>query len=104
VALPVENAIAALNLSEHLINNVDIIRGQVREPTNGQYINETTQWVVFKDLTHKVFYYRTYGDLSLHAVSMSKVNFAENATRLQMPITSDTYIRDVTDDFLKTAH
>lgn len=102
VVLQPDDAKDALNLAEHIINNVDIPRGLAREPNNGKYINETTQWVVFKDTTHKVFYYRTYNDLSLRAVSLSKVDFSENASRLKMPIASQGYVKDLTDQFVNS--
>lgn len=100
VVTPAPDAKSALNLAEHIINNVDIPAGLVREPSNGNYTSETTQWVTFKDLTHKVMYYRTYNDLSLHAVSMSRLDFSQNAARLRMPISSPEYINDITSEFL----
>lgn len=101
VAITPDNAAGALNLAEHVINNVDIPLGLAREAGNGKSTNETTQWVVFKDLTHKMFYYRTYNDLSLHGVSMAKVDFSENATPLKMPIASKEYIADMSTQFLQ---
>lgn len=101
VALPVDDAVGALNLAEHIINNVDIPLGLVREPVSGNYINELTQWVVFKDLTHKTFYYRTYNNLTLRGVPLAKLNFADNAPRLMMPIASTEYVIDVSSTLLK---
>lgn len=103
VALPAADATSAINLAEHVINNVDIVRGEARQPQSGNYIDDITQWVVFKDLTHRVFYYRTYDDLSLRAVALEKINFNENAPRLLMPIASKGYVNNVTDQFLKSA-
>lgn len=100
VAVKADDGLGALNLAEHIINNVDIPRGLVREPQSGKYTNDITQWTVFKDLTHKIFYYRTYGDLSLHAVSLAKVDFSEKATPLNMPIVSKESIQDMTAQFL----
>jgi len=79
VAMPADDAMGAVNLAEHIINNVDIMRGLAREPSNGNYTAELTQWVVFKDLTHKKFYYRTYENMSLRMLSMDKVDFSEKA-------------------------
>lgn len=101
VVLPADNAVGVLNLAQHIINNVDIPRGLAREPESGKYINETTQWTVFKDLTHKVFYYRTYDDFSLRSVSLDKVDFSEKAPRLKMPIASPQFVQDMTDSFIK---
>lgn len=102
VALPGTDIQSTLNLAEHIINNVDIPYGLVREPNKGNFTSEFTQWVVFKDLTHKVFYYRTYNDLSLRAVSLSQINFAENAPRLKMPIVQQRIIPDLTAQFSKS--
>jgi len=101
VAMPATNAVGALNLAEHIINNVDIPRGLAREPNNGNYSSELTQWVVFKDLSNRVFYYRTYEDLSLHAVDLTRLDFSETAKRLKMPIGSSEFVLDMSDDFLK---
>jgi choloylglycine hydrolase len=102
VVTPVNDATGALNLAEHIINNFDIPLGLAREQDSGKTISETTNWVVFKDLTHKVFYYRTYEDLSLHAVAFSKLNIGENAVRLKMPIAGREFIQDMTEQFLKS--
>ncbi|MDR3490675.1 MAG: choloylglycine hydrolase family protein [Gammaproteobacteria bacterium] len=101
VVYPAADAKGVVNLAEHIINNVDIPVGLAREPSNGNYTTESTEWTVFKDLTNKVFYYHTYGDLSLHAVTLSKLNFSENAPRLRMPIASPEYVKDMTDEFMK---
>jgi choloylglycine hydrolase len=102
-ALPVDDAGGALNLAEHIINNVDIPRGFARELNNGNKpTNDITQWVVFKDLTNKKFYYRTYGDMSLRSIALSGIDFSENAPRLMMPIADMNTIRDVTHDFIKS--
>lgn len=100
VAFPTTDATHALNLAEHIINNVDIPLGLVREPQSGNATNETTQWVVFKDLTHKKLYYRTYDNISLRAVDLAKLDFSDNAQRLKMPIASPEFIQDQTNAFL----
>lgn len=95
-----KTSVDALNLAQHIINNVDIPLGFVRESQNiNTATNELTQWVVFKDLTHRQFYYRTYGDLSLHLVDLTKVNLAENAPQYKMPIASPQYVLDMTQRF-----
>jgi len=73
-----KDATEALNLSQHMINNVDIPKGFVRVvgDTNTATL-ESTQWVVFKDLTHKKLYYRTYDDLSIRTVDMATIDFSK---------------------------
>lgn len=97
------DATSVLNMGEHLLNNVDIPNGLAREPSNGNFTTDITQWVAFKDLTHRIFYYRTYNNLSLRGIVLDKLNFAENAPRLKMPIASTPFIQDMTAAFNKTA-
>jgi choloylglycine hydrolase len=95
-----KNATEALNLSQHIINNVDIPLGFVREAQQeNTATNELTQWTVFKDLTNKKFYYRTYDDLTLRSVDLAKIDFSANAQPLKMPIASEQYIVDMTQQF-----
>lgn len=100
-AIQPSNAADALNLAVHVINNVDIPLGFVRENQNGKTSNEYTQWVVFKDLTNKQFYFRTYADLALRSVDLNKIDFAATAKRLLMPIERTAMIDDETAQFNK---
>lgn len=93
------DAQGVLNLSQHILNNVDIPAGISRAKVNGADSYETTQWTVFKDLTHKIFYYHTYKDLTLHSVNMSQVDFSEKAVPLKMRIASQPYVIDMTANF-----
>lgn len=91
--LPTQNAMDTLNAAQHIINNVDIPLGYVRaKQANGPDLNEWTQWTVFEDLTHKMFYYHTYTDMTLHAIDLSKINFAPGAPILKMPLAPDTAV------------
>ena len=81
---------------------MDIPLGTVRtKENNGKDSYEWTQWVVFKDLTHKIFYYRTYDNMTIRAVDMSKIDFSPNAARLKMPLDNGAYILDATQLFLQ---
>lgn len=71
-AEPANDAAGGINLAEHLLNTVDIPIGEVQDPNAG---GDYTQWVVIKDLTHRVFYFRSYYDLCLKMVDMKKLNF-----------------------------
>lgn len=102
-AIPAETAGEALNLVQHFLNTVDIPRGFVRAKTDGADAVELTQWAVFKDLTNKVLYYRTYNDMTTRALSLDKVNLAENAPLLKMPLAGKPIVIDVTEHFLKQA-
>ena len=67
------NRMEAVNLAEHLLNAVDIPLGAVRDP--GKETGDYTQWIVIKDLTQKVFYFRSYKDLVLKSIDLKKLNF-----------------------------
>lgn len=94
-------AIEALNVAQHIINNVDIPLGFVREiQAPNKVSNELTQWVVFKDLKNNIFYYRTYGDLTLHAIDLKQINFNPGAPQFRMPIKSPQFVIDMTQKFM----
>lgn len=99
---PANNAADVLNLAQHIINNVDIPAGLARSTDNGKVSTDTTQWVVFKDITNKVIHYRTYNDMTIRTINFNKINFSENATRLKMPLVQTPFVVDITDTFLKT--
>jgi choloylglycine hydrolase len=101
VAYQASDATDVVNTGEHIINNVDIPKGLTRAIENGKELSESTQWVVFKDLTHKIFYYRTYNDMTLRAVSLSKIDFSENAPLFTMPLEDKPFMVEMTDKFLQ---
>lgn len=102
--VPANDATQAINLAEHIINNVDIPMGLVRETeANGSTINEFTQWVVFKNLTKREFFYRTYNNLSLQKIELERLDFSKDAHALKMSISGPAYVNNVTAAFLKTA-
>jgi len=100
-ALPMADLNGVINLAEHIINNVDIPTGTVRAKLqNAADSNEYTQWVVMKDLIHRVLYYRSYNDLTLHSIDMGKIDFSETAAHLKMPVDSASVIIDDTSKFM----
>ncbi len=93
-AAPVTTGAEAVNLAEHLLNTVDIPSGTVREPdkNTGDY----TQWIVIKDMTQRVFYFRSYSDLALKKVDLRRLNFArKNGNSLSLDLRKGYF--DVTD-------
>lgn len=99
---PAENTSDLINLAEHIINNVDLPAGFVRAVDGANTATDTTEWVVFKDITHKIFYYRTYHDMTMRAVSLAKIDFSPQAPRLKMPLATPPSSIDVTDKFLQS--
>jgi choloylglycine hydrolase len=102
-SVPASDINNAINIAEHLMNNVDIPFGLVRaKGDDNTDVLENTQWVVFKDLSNKVLYYRTYEDLSLRSVSLDKLDISKSGTALKMPLARKPNIQDLSNDFLST--
>lgn len=99
VSYPVNDAASGLNLAEHIINNVDIPSGLARAVANGKETSELTQWVVFKDLTNKLFYYRTYNNMTLRRIALNQIDFSENAPRFKMPLAQEPIMIEMTNKF-----
>ena len=93
---PPRNTEAALNFAQHVMNTVDIPYGLVREHLAGKTIYGYTQWVVFKDLTHRVLYYYSYQDTALKKIEMKKLNLRAGTKIRSIPIESQSTIVDMT--------
>jgi choloylglycine hydrolase len=101
VSYPVADATALLNLAQHFLNNVDIPDGLARaHESGGKESSDITEWVLFKDITHKIMYYRTYNDMTLRSVDMNKIDFSPNAKRYKMSLVQAPYVMDNTQKFL----
>ncbi|MDD5771189.1 MAG: choloylglycine hydrolase family protein [Candidatus Omnitrophica bacterium] len=76
-ALPVEGADQAVNLAQHILNVVDIPKGLIKEnPEPLVRLDGYAQWVVIKDLTNKVLYYKTYENTLLKKVDLKGFDLA----------------------------
>ncbi|CAN5241546.1 choloylglycine hydrolase family protein [soil metagenome] len=78
-AKPVANAKAGVNLTLHLLNAVDIPLGDVRPADKEIDHSDYTQWIVVKDMTNSVFYFRSYDNLNLRKIDMKKLDFSSTA-------------------------
>ncbi|MEA3494340.1 MAG: choloylglycine hydrolase family protein [Candidatus Margulisiibacteriota bacterium] len=78
----VKDAKGALNLSRHVINNVDIVKGTVvdKDKDGKAVASETTEWTTFRDLTNRVFYFTTYDNLTMRKVDLKRVDFSREKT------------------------
>jgi choloylglycine hydrolase len=74
----------ALVLAQKLMNRVDLPAGLARDP--GSHESDITQWVVFRDHASRVYYYRTYEDMTLRALDLKKTNLAPGALARRIPI------------------
>jgi choloylglycine hydrolase len=92
-----KNAAEAVNLAEHILNAVDIPRGVIKTkgPVNKDLV-DYTQWIVIKDLTNRVLYFRSYDNLTLRKVDMKKLSFKPGALTKVLPINSKNEVVDVT--------
>ena len=87
-----KTALEGITLAAHLLNTVDIPYGDIIENKQTQSI-DYTQWAVIKDLTHKIFYYRTYANLNLQFIDLNKVNLNAGAPILRLALpTKPTFI------------
>jgi choloylglycine hydrolase len=59
--------------------------------------SETTQWSSFRDLTNRVYYYRTYDNFNLRKIDLKKINFQTNRIRTIPMFTDREIIVDITD-------
>ena len=85
-AVKPKNAEEALVLAQKLMNRVDIPVGLVRDPASKEA--DSTEWAVFRDHSNKIYYYRTYGDMTPQALDLKKVNFAPGAPARRIAIGS----------------
>ena len=100
-SVPAENAKGAANLAFHILNAVDIPIGAVAEKTlsksdgKEKLAYEQTQWVTVYDLTNKIAYFRTYGNLNIRQVNLNKVDFGSQAIQY-IPMSREMIAEDLT--------
>jgi len=81
-ALPVKDASEAINLAEHLLNIVDIPKGAIKEnPAPLIHMEGYAQWVVIKDLTNLILYYKTYENTAWKKVDLKKFSLEPGAAQ-----------------------
>lgn len=73
-ALPVKTAEEGVNLGFHLMNNIDIALGTVRQKIGKKAALEMTQYVTLYDLKNKRLYYRTYTNQDIRMVNMAELD------------------------------
>jgi choloylglycine hydrolase len=77
-AKPASSATSGVNLALHILNAVDIPLGDVRPKAGEIEHSDYTQWIVIKDLTNSMLYFRSYDNLNLRALDLKKLDFSEN--------------------------
>jgi choloylglycine hydrolase len=93
-----ENAERALNLCQHIVNSFDITSGLIVEksPQGKVVAKETTQFASFRDLTNKIFYFKTYENLDLRKVDLKKLDFAGDKVKFIEMSGDAQSLKDVT--------
>jgi len=74
----------------HILNNFDIPVGAVRDTVQGQTVDEYTLWTSVADLGNLQFYFRTFGDQTLHGVDVKRTLATANGKIAQFPMESGT--------------
>jgi len=73
----------AVNAAEHILNIVDIPKGVIKEQPFRLlpfvHIYGYAQWVVIKDMTNRVMYYKTYEDTAWKKVDLKKFALSKTA-------------------------
>jgi choloylglycine hydrolase len=89
------DAASNLNLCQHVINTFTIPFGIiVDKDANGNVVSsESTQWVTFRDLTNRYFYFKTYENSTLRKIDLGKADFsAKEIKRIPMYGTPQTIV------------
>lgn len=99
-----DNAESALVLAQHVLANVFIPAGFVRSKEQaGQEQLDTTQWSVFKDLTHRKLYFNSYDYPMLQMIDLSQIDFSQRLKGKSLPLSHPSQQAvDVTQAILKS--
>lgn len=99
-ATKAKNATDAVNLTDHILNTVDIPFGVVASKQNGKVTTDYTQWIAIKDLQNNQLYFADYANRSnLVIIDMNKL--ASNK-EVVLPINKIVYPRnDITNQLVK---
>ena len=94
-----ENAEGLLNLAQHVISSLHIVRGMAvdRDKSGKITASETTQWSAFRDLTNRVYYYRTYDNFNLRKIDLKKLNFDADKVKTIAMFADKELVIDITD-------
>jgi len=86
-SLQPENADQAVNLAQHILNVVDIPKGVIKEnPEPFVNLEGYAQWIVIKDLTNLVLYYKTYDNTALKKVDLKLFDLDPSAMEVSVAV------------------
>ncbi len=98
-AIPSDTPEQAVLQAFHILNNFDIPNGAVRDTQGGQMHAEYTTWTSASDLKNLRWYFRTYGDQSIHSVDLTKTLAAAQGKIKLIKMDAPQPIDDVSTDF-----
>ena len=88
----------AVTLAWHILNALDIPEGLVVNEQLGMVVSrDIAYWSAVRDLTNKVYYFRTYSDLNIRKVELDRIDFSSGSIRFLKMSHEQEYI-DVTDE------
>lgn len=86
------------NLALHLLNAVDIPKGDLREKAGDPSTTDYTQWITIYDLKNLALRFRSYDNTTIRAVKMRDLDFSPGAARRVLPLVGGTPEIDATRD------
>jgi choloylglycine hydrolase len=98
-AMQSDTAEQAVLQAFHILNNFDIPYGAVRDEQGGQTHAEYTTWTSASDLKNLRWYFKTYGDQSIHSVDLRKALAAAQGKIKLIKMGSQQPIDDVSTNF-----
>ncbi|MFA5840288.1 MAG: choloylglycine hydrolase family protein [Candidatus Margulisiibacteriota bacterium] len=91
-ALQPKNSKEAVILAEHILNVVDIPKGVIKEhPAPFVTLFGNAEWVLIKDLTNQILYFKTYDNTDWKSVDIKKFNLAAGAASKSISIDSQHF-------------
>jgi choloylglycine hydrolase len=100
-AFPAKDAKEALILAGHIINTVDIPHGVIRDEQKDEkspVVSEYTPWTVYKDLTNRILYFRTYENPNLRFIDLKKLVSDPSGKSRTIPMSTGAGPEDLTAD------
>jgi len=92
-----KNSEEAVSLAFHVMNTVDIPQGVVGT-VPGDDFKDYTQWVVVKDLSKKIIYFRRYNDLIIHKLHLEKFIGTVDKWMVKLELAGTHVYDDITND------
>jgi choloylglycine hydrolase len=96
-----EDSQGALNLAQHIVSALHIIKGMVVDRAKDGRItaSETTQWSAYRDHANRAYYFRTYDNFNLRKIDLKRLDFTADKAKTMELYGDREIITDVTDRF-----